>query len=73
VTEAEQAIAQEPGAAGEDPAAVPERKSAIVTAYRRARFGPVEDITPEELLRRADAADAIMQGFKRKLAKQRRK
>jgi hypothetical protein len=33
----------------------------------------MEDLTPEELRRRGDAADAIMRDFKRMLADQRRK
>jgi hypothetical protein len=43
-------------------------KSAIVTSRRRSRFGEAPDLTPEELQRRRDAADAIMQDFKRQIA-----
>jgi hypothetical protein len=43
-------------------------KSAIVTNRRRSRFGGAPDLTPEELQRRRDAADAIMQDFKRQIA-----
>jgi hypothetical protein len=43
-------------------------KSTIVTSRRRSRFGEATDLTPEELQRRRDAADAIMQDFKRQIA-----
>ena len=43
-------------------------KSPIVTSRRRSRFGEAPDLTPEELQRRRDAADAIMQDFKRQIA-----
>jgi hypothetical protein len=33
-----------------------------------SRFGHAEDLAPEEVQRRADAADAIMQDFKRQIA-----
>jgi len=35
------------------------RKSAIVTIKRKSRFGDAPDLSPEELKRRADAADAL--------------
>jgi hypothetical protein len=44
------------------------RKSAIVTSRRRSRLGEAPDLTEEELQRRRDAADAIMQDFKRQIA-----
>jgi hypothetical protein len=44
------------------------RKSAIVTSRRRSRVGEAPDLTPKELQRRRDAADAIMQDFKREIA-----
>jgi hypothetical protein len=40
-------------------------RSAIVTARKPSRF---DDITEEELLRRADAVDAMFQAFKRLIA-----
>ena len=47
-------------------------KSAIVTAKnphrRHGRFGDVPDMTPEELQRRRDAADALFRRFKREIA-----
>jgi hypothetical protein len=43
-------------------------KSSIVTSRRRSRFGEAPDLTPEELQRRRDAADAMMQDFKRQIA-----
>jgi hypothetical protein len=46
-------------------------KSAIVTSRRRSRFGDASDLTPEELQRRRDAADAMFQDFKRQLARRR--
>jgi hypothetical protein len=44
------------------------RRSAIVTSRRRSRFGEAPDLTPEEIQQCRDAADAIMQDFKRQLA-----
>ena len=43
-------------------------KSAIVTSRRRSRYGEAPDLTPEELQRRRDAADAMFQDFKRQIA-----
>src|SRR5262249_27245362 len=43
-------------------------KSSIVTNRRRSRFGEAPDLTPEELQRRRDSADAMMQDFKRQIA-----
>ena len=44
-----------------DPAPLPTdgKRSAIVTVKRKGRFGDVPDMTPEELQRRGDAADAF--------------
>jgi hypothetical protein len=36
-----------------------ETKSAIVTIKRKSRFGDAPDLTPEELQRRGEAADAL--------------
>ena len=47
-----------------------ERNSAIVTIRRPSRFGVAEDLTPEERNRRADLADAMLQDFKRLIAKE---
>jgi hypothetical protein len=47
-------------------------KSSIVTSRRRNRFGEAPDLTPEELQRRRDAADAIMQDFKRQIVEKTR-
>ena len=45
------------------------RKSGIVTARKQGkRYAFVPDLTEDELQRRRDAADAIMQDFKRQLA-----
>ena len=45
------------------------RKSAIVTARKpRSRRSDVPDMTPEEHKRRGDAADAMFQEMKRKIA-----
>jgi hypothetical protein len=58
--------------ANDDPKPAPppaaERKSAIVTVRRHSRFGPAEDLAPDEVRRRADAAEAVMQDFKRQIA-----
>jgi hypothetical protein len=72
-TQEEQPEVEQPASANEDPTTPPERKSAIVTIRRRGRIGYGEDPTPEELLRRADAADAIIRDFKRELARRHRK
>jgi hypothetical protein len=37
----------------------PEPKSAIVTIKRKSRFGDAPNLTPEELQRRGEAADAL--------------
>jgi len=37
----------------------PARKSAIVTIKRKSRFGDTPDLSPDELNRRPDAADAL--------------
>jgi hypothetical protein len=50
-----------------------ERKSAIVTVRRRSRSGPGEDLAPDEVRRRAEAADRMMQDFKRRIAAKLRK
>jgi hypothetical protein len=73
VTQAEQPAVEDPKESGEDPGHEPERKSAIVTVSRRSRVGTVLGLTPEELKRRGDAADAIMRDYKRTLDWQRRK
>jgi hypothetical protein len=49
-----------------------EGKSAVVTIRRRSRFGVAEDLASEERNPRTDAADAMMQEFKRLIAKERR-
>jgi hypothetical protein len=36
-----------------------DRKPAIVTIKRKSRFGDAPDLTPEELQRRGEAADAL--------------
>jgi hypothetical protein len=36
-----------------------DQKSAIVTIKRKSRFGDAPDLTPEELQRRGEAADAL--------------
>jgi hypothetical protein len=41
-------------------------KSAIVTSRRRSRFGDAPDLTPEELQRRRDAADAMFKELVRR-------
>jgi hypothetical protein len=48
-----------------------DRSSAIVTIRQPSRFGVAEDLSPEEHRRRADAANAMMQDFKRQIAKRR--
>jgi hypothetical protein len=50
-----------PGAAArvEPPPANDDRQSAIVTIKRKSRFGDAPDLTPEELQRRGEAADAL--------------
>ena len=45
-----------------------EKQSAIVTIRRKSRFGDVPELAPEEVRRRADAADAMFQDFKRQIA-----
>jgi len=61
------------------PAAEPtqdeDRKSAIVTAKhpRRSRFGDAEDLTPEEVNRRRDAADALWRELKRQITEKLRR
>jgi hypothetical protein len=45
-----------------------EKKPAIVSIRRRGRFGYAEDLTPEELRRRADAADALFRDIVRRIA-----
>jgi hypothetical protein len=57
--------ANDDGKPAPSPAAV--RKSAIVTVRRPSRFGPAEDLAPEEVRRRADAADTMMKTFKRQI------
>ena len=57
--------ANDDGKPAPPPAAV--RKSAIVAIRRRSRFSPVADLTPDEVRRRADAADTMMQDFKRQI------
>ena len=42
------------------------RRSAIVTSRRRSRFGDAPDLTPEELQRRRDAADAMFKELVRR-------
>jgi hypothetical protein len=44
---------------------------AVVTIRRRSQFGEAPDLTPEEIQRRRDAADAMFQDFKRQLAQRR--
>jgi hypothetical protein len=51
-----------------EPSTLRASKSALVTSRRRSRFGEAPDLAPEELQRRRDAADAIMQDFKRQIA-----
>jgi hypothetical protein len=55
-----------PGAA--PPSAAAEKQPAIVSIRRRGRFRYAEDLTPEELRRRADAADALFRDIVRQIA-----
>ncbi len=47
-----------------------DRKSAIITIKRKpsGRFGDAPDLTPEEVQRRGDAADALWREIKRRIA-----
>ena len=40
-----------------------DQKAAIVTIRRKSRFGDAPDLTPEELQRRGEAADAMWRGL----------
>jgi len=53
--------AEDPTPANDDDRKPPPgaRKSAIVTIRRKSRFGDTLDLSPDELKRRADAADAL--------------
>jgi hypothetical protein len=72
-TREEQAAVEESAHAGEDFMTAPEAKSAIVTVRKRSRIDHADEVTSEELRRRADAADAFMRDFKRELANRHRK
>jgi hypothetical protein len=55
------------------PPAVAEQKPVTVTIRRKSRFSDAPELAPDEVRRRADAANERFQDFKRQIAAKRRK